>query len=56
MMGAKGAIHDGSVAELANPQAGAIAIAPGGLSDADAGTLGGGRHYGHERGRRRGSR
>ncbi len=39
MMGAKGAIHDGSFAELANPQAASIAIAPTDLSDADAGTL-----------------
>jgi NADPH:quinone reductase-like Zn-dependent oxidoreductase len=39
MMGAKGAIHDGSFAELANPQAGSIAAAPDGLSDADAGSL-----------------
>jgi len=39
MMGMKGAIHDGSFAELATPQAGAIAAAPEGLSDADAGSL-----------------
>ena len=39
MMGAKGAIHDGSFAELANPQAEAIAVAPDDLSDADAGSL-----------------
>ena len=39
MMGMKGALHDGSWAELANPQAGSIAIAPAGLSDADAGSL-----------------
>jgi NADPH:quinone reductase-like Zn-dependent oxidoreductase len=39
MMGMKGAIHDGSFAELANPQAGSIAAAPGALSDADAGSL-----------------
>lgn len=39
MMGAKGAIHDGSFTELANPQAGSIAAAPAGLSDADAGSL-----------------
>ena len=39
-MGAKGTIHDGSFAELANPQAAAIAAAPTGLSDADAGALG----------------
>src|SRR5438309_4984521 len=39
MMGAKGSIHDGSFAELANPQAGSIAAAPDGLSDTDAGSL-----------------
>jgi NADPH:quinone reductase-like Zn-dependent oxidoreductase len=39
MMGSKGAIHDGSFAELATPQAGSIAAAPEGLSDPDAGTL-----------------
>jgi len=39
MMGSKGAIHDGSFADLANPQAGSIAAAPGALSDADAGSL-----------------
>ena len=39
MMGAKGAIHDGSFAELANPQAASIAAAPDALSDADAGSL-----------------
>lgn len=39
MMGSKGAIHDGAFAELATPQAGSIATAPDGLSDADAGTL-----------------
>jgi NADPH:quinone reductase-like Zn-dependent oxidoreductase len=39
MMGMKGAIHDGSFAEFANPQAGSLAIAPDGLADADAGTL-----------------
>ena len=39
MMGSKGAIHDGSIAELANPQAGSIAVAPDPLSDADAGSL-----------------
>jgi NADPH:quinone reductase-like Zn-dependent oxidoreductase len=39
MMGSKGAIHDGSFAELANPQAASIAIMPTALSDADAGTL-----------------
>ena len=40
MMGWKGTIHDGSFAELANPQAGAIAAAPDALSDVDAGSLG----------------
>lgn len=40
MMGTKGTIHDGSFAELANPQAGALALVPSGLSDADAGSLG----------------
>lgn len=39
MMGMKGAIHDGSFAEFANPQAGSLAIMPEGLADADAGTL-----------------
>jgi NADPH:quinone reductase-like Zn-dependent oxidoreductase len=39
MMGAKGEIHDGSFAELANPQAGSIAPAPADLSDPDAGSL-----------------
>jgi NADPH:quinone reductase-like Zn-dependent oxidoreductase len=39
-MGMKGMIHDGSFAELANPQAGSIAAAPDGLSDTDAGSLG----------------
>ena len=39
MMGMKGEIHDGSFAELANPQAGSIAAAPEGLSDPDAGSL-----------------
>ena len=39
-LGQKSAIHDGSIAELANPQAGSIVVAPEGLSDADAGTLG----------------
>jgi NADPH:quinone reductase-like Zn-dependent oxidoreductase len=39
-VGQKGTIHDGSIAELANPQAGSIAVAPEGLLDADAGTLG----------------
>jgi NADPH:quinone reductase-like Zn-dependent oxidoreductase len=40
MMGSKGAVHDGSFAELANPQAASIASAREGLSDADAGSLG----------------
>jgi NADPH:quinone reductase-like Zn-dependent oxidoreductase len=40
MMGSRGAVHDGSFAELANPQATSIASAPEGLSDADAGSLG----------------
>ena len=39
-MGGKTAIHDGSFAELANPQAAAVAIAPDALSDQDAGSLG----------------
>jgi NADPH2:quinone reductase len=39
MMGSKGAIHDGSFAELANPQAGSLALAPAALSDPDAGSL-----------------
>ena len=39
MMGMKGAIHDGSFADLANPQAGSVVAAPDGLSDADAGSL-----------------
>ena len=39
MMGGKGAIHDGSFAEVATPQAGSIAPTPQGLSDADAGAL-----------------
>lgn len=38
-MGGRGAIHDGSFAEVANPQAGSIAIAPADLSDVDAGSL-----------------
>jgi NADPH:quinone reductase-like Zn-dependent oxidoreductase len=40
MMGTRGAVHDGSFAELANPQAASIAFAPEGLPDADAGSLG----------------
>lgn len=39
MMGMKGVVHDGSFAEFANPQAGSIALAPDGLTDADAGAL-----------------
>ncbi len=39
MMGMKGVLHDGSFGELATPQAPSIAIAPDGLSDADAGSL-----------------
>jgi NADPH:quinone reductase-like Zn-dependent oxidoreductase len=39
-MGSKAAIHDGSFAELANPQAAALAIAPDALTDQDAGSLG----------------
>jgi len=38
-MGGKGKIHDGSFAELANPQAGSILKTPEGLSDTDAGSL-----------------
>jgi NADPH2:quinone reductase len=40
MMGSKGAVHDGSFAELANPQAASIVSAPEGLSDPDGGSLG----------------
>ena len=40
MMGMKGAIHDGSFGELANPTAASIASAPEGLSDPEAGSLG----------------
>ncbi len=40
MMAMRGEIHDGSIAEIANPQAASLAVAPDGLSDADAGTLG----------------
>jgi NADPH:quinone reductase len=39
MMGSKGAIRDGSFAELATPQAGSIAAAPDDISDPDAGAL-----------------
>ena len=39
-MGSRAAIHDGSFAELANPQAAAVVIAPDALSDEDAGSLG----------------
>ena len=40
MMGMKGAIHDGSFGEFANPTVASIAAAPEGLSDPDAGSLG----------------
>ena len=40
MMGMKGAVHDGSFAELANPTAVSLASAPEGLSDPEAGSLG----------------
>jgi len=40
MMGVKGAVRDGSFAELANPQAASIASTPEPLSDLDAGSLG----------------
>jgi NADPH:quinone reductase-like Zn-dependent oxidoreductase len=40
MMGARAAIHDGSFAELANPQSGSVSAAPEDLSDVDAGSLG----------------
>jgi NADPH:quinone reductase-like Zn-dependent oxidoreductase len=39
-MGSKAVIRDGSFAELANPQAAALAISPDALSDQDAGSLG----------------
>jgi NADPH:quinone reductase-like Zn-dependent oxidoreductase len=39
-MGSKASIHDGAFAELANPLAAAVAIAPDVLSDQDAGSLG----------------
>jgi NADPH:quinone reductase-like Zn-dependent oxidoreductase len=39
MMGMKPSIHDGTFAELATPQAAAIAVAPEGLKDVDAGSL-----------------
>jgi len=39
MMGSKGSIHDGSFAELANPQAAFIVPTPDGLTDPDAGSL-----------------
>ena len=39
-MGSKPAIHDGAFAELANPQAAAVAKTPDALSDQDAGSLG----------------
>ena len=47
-MGMKAAIQDGSYAELANPQAAAIAVAPGGLSD-QRGIARGRRHDSDER-------
>jgi NADPH2:quinone reductase len=40
MMGMKGGVHDGSFAQLANPQAGSIVLAPDDLSYVDGGTLG----------------
>jgi NADPH:quinone reductase-like Zn-dependent oxidoreductase len=40
MMGSKGSVHDGSIAEVATPQAAAIARAPDAVSDTDASTLG----------------
>ena len=40
MMGSKGSVRDGSIAELATPQATAIARTPDAISDTDAGTLG----------------
>jgi NADPH:quinone reductase-like Zn-dependent oxidoreductase len=40
MMGMKGVIHDGSFAELATPQAAAIARIPDGVADDQAGSLG----------------
>jgi len=40
MMGMKGAVHDGSFAELSTPQAVSLARTPDGLSDTDAATLG----------------
>jgi NADPH:quinone reductase-like Zn-dependent oxidoreductase len=39
MMGMRATIHDGSFAEVANPQSASIATAPDGLSDVDAGSL-----------------
>jgi NADPH:quinone reductase-like Zn-dependent oxidoreductase len=39
MMGMRATIHDGSFAEVANPQSASIAAAPDGLSDVDAGSL-----------------
>ena len=40
MMGMKGEVHDGSFAELANPQAGSVAARPVGCPIVDAGSLG----------------
>ncbi len=40
MVGLKGAVHDGSVAERTNPLAAAVARTPDGVSDIDASTLG----------------
>ncbi len=40
MVGMKGAVHDGSVAERTNPLAAAVARTPDGMSDIDASTLG----------------
>jgi NADPH:quinone reductase-like Zn-dependent oxidoreductase len=40
MMGMKPAIHDGTFAELATPQAAAVAPTPDGVKDVDAGSLG----------------
>jgi NADPH2:quinone reductase len=40
MMGTKGSVHDGSLAERSNPQAVSIAKTPEGVSDTDAAALG----------------
>jgi NADPH:quinone reductase-like Zn-dependent oxidoreductase len=40
MMGMKPSVHDGTFAELATPQAAAIAKTPDGVKDVDAGSLG----------------